>query len=84
MAAEHIAVKSKYAGNLYLQFEQEESWTRLGVRAYGHVNGELVFETAYILDKSSVTLIGVFYADKSFLKGVSHHPIYCTCIFQFM
>jgi hypothetical protein len=82
MAAERITGKSKYAGNLYLQFEREESWTRPGVHAFGRVNGGLVFETAYFLDKTNVTLISVFYAYKSFLKGVSHHPIYCTCIFS--
>ncbi len=42
-AAERIAAKSKYAGNLYLQFEPEESWERPGVRAFGRVNGGLVF-----------------------------------------
>ena len=84
MAAEHVAWKSKYAGNLYLQFERKESWTRPGVRAFGRVNGGLVFETAYILDKTNGTLISVFYAYKLFLNGVSDHPIYCTCIFQFM
>ncbi len=46
--AERIAGKSKYARNLYLQFEREDSWTRLGVRAFGRVNGGLVFQTAYL------------------------------------
>jgi hypothetical protein len=32
LSAESLVAKSKYAGNLYLQFEREESWTRPGVR----------------------------------------------------
>jgi hypothetical protein len=64
VTAERIAAKSKYAGNLYLQFESqtpglshdfsissfeiEKSWDRPGVCAFGRVNGGLVFETAYI------------------------------------
>ena len=76
MAAELIAAKSKYARKHYLQFEIEESWTRPDVRAFGRVNGGLVFEAAYLLDKASVPLISVFYSDKSCLKGMSHHPIY--------
>ena len=43
VTAERIAAKSKYAGNLYIQFEIEESWDRPGVRAFGRVNGRLVF-----------------------------------------
>ncbi len=58
--AERIAGKTKYAGNLYLQFEIEESWERPGVRAFCRVNGGLVFEAAYILDKSSVPLPSIF------------------------
>ncbi len=54
LTAERIAGKTKYAGNLYLQFEFEESWERPGVRAVCHVNGGLVFEAAYTLDKSRV------------------------------
>ncbi len=41
--AEQIAAQSKIAGKLYLQFEPEESWERPGVRAFGRVNGGLVF-----------------------------------------
>ena len=81
LVAERIAAKSKYAGNLYLQFELEDSWERPGTRAFGRVNGGLVFEAAYLFDKNSVPLLSVFYADKSFLKGMSHHPIYRKCIF---
>ena len=76
LTAERIAAKTKYAGNLYLQFEPEDSWERPGVRAFGRVNGGTVFEAAYLLDKSSVPMLSVFYADKSHLKGTSHHPIY--------
>ena len=36
--AERIAAKTKYAGNLYLQFEMEDSWERPGVKAFGRVN----------------------------------------------
>jgi hypothetical protein len=43
VTAERIAAKSKYAGNMYLQFEIEESWDRPGVRVFGRVNGVLVF-----------------------------------------
>ena len=74
LTAERIAAKTKYAGNLYLQFEPEDSWERPGVRAFGRVNGGLVFEAAYLLDTSSVPMLSVFYADKSHLKGMSHHP----------
>ena len=75
-AAERIAAKSKYAGKLYLQYEPEESWERPGMRAFGRVNGGLVFEAAYIRDSGSVPMLSVFYADKSHWKGMSHHPIY--------
>ena len=51
MVAERLAGKSKYAGKLYLKFKKEESWTRPGVRAFGRINGGLIFEAAYILDK---------------------------------
>ncbi len=84
MPAERIAGKSKYAGNQFLQFDREGSLTRPIVRVVGHVNGGLEFETAYILNKTSAQLINVFYAYKSFLMGVPHHPIYSMCIFQFM
>ncbi len=63
VTAERITAKSKYAGNLYLQFEIEESWDRPGVRDFGRVNGG--FEAPYILDKTSVPLLSVFYSDKS-------------------
>ena len=76
--AERIAAKSKYAGKLYLQFQPEESWDRPGCRAFGRVNGGLVFEAAYIRDTESVPMLSVFYADKSHWKGMSHHPIYGT------
>ena len=78
MVAEHLAGKSKYAGKLYLKFEpdSEDSWTGPGVRAFGRINGGLIFEAAYILDKRSVPLITVFYSDKSHLKGTSHYPVY--------
>ena len=76
MVAERLAGKSKYAGKLYLKFEKEDSWTRPGVREFGRINGGLIFEAAYILDKRSVPLITVFYSDKSHLKGTSHHPVY--------
>ena len=75
LTAERIAAKTKYAGHLYLQFEMEDSWERPGIRAFGRVNGGLVFEAAYIYDKTSVPMLSVFYADKSHLKGMSHHPI---------
>ena len=76
MNAERIVAKSKYAGKLYLQFEPEESWERPGVRAFGRVNGGLIFEAAYLIDRTSVPLLTVFYSDKSHLKGMSHWPIY--------
>ena len=76
LTAERIAAKTKYAGHLYLQFEMEDSWERHGMRAFGRVNGDLVFEAAYIYDKASVPMLSVFYADKSYLKGMSHHPMY--------
>ena len=46
MVAERLAGKSKYAGKLYLKFETEDSWTRPGVRAFGRINGGLIFEAA--------------------------------------
>ena len=76
MNAERIVAKSKYAGKLYLQFEPEESWERPGVSAFGRVNGGLIFEAAYLIDRTSVPLLTVFYSDKSYLKGTSHWPIY--------
>ena len=83
MFGERLAGKSIYAGNLYLQFEKEDSWTRAVVRAFGRINGELKFEAAYVLDKTSVPLISVFCSDKSFLSGMSHHPIYRKHILMF-
>ena len=59
MNAERIVAKSKYAGKLYLQFEPEESWERPGVRAFGRVNGGLIFEAAYLIDRTSVPLLTV-------------------------
>ena len=82
VTAERIAAKSQYAGHLYLQFELEESWDMPRVRAFGRVNGGLVFEAANILDPTSVPLLSGFYADKSHLKGMSHHPIHRKCIFS--
>jgi len=87
MVAERLAGKLKYAGKLYFKFETQDSWTRPGVRAFGRINGGLIFEAAYILDKRSVPLITVFYSDKSHLKGTSHYPIYrehiyFNCIFN--
>ena len=79
LSAERMAGKSKYAKKLYLRFEKEESWERPGVRAFGRINGGLLFESAYIIDQGSVPLISVFYADKSFLKSTTHHPIYRKC-----
>ena len=60
LSAERIVAKSKYAGKLYLQFEPEESWERPGVRAFGRVNGGLIFEAAYLIDRTSVPLLTVF------------------------
>ncbi len=42
-AAEQIAAQFKLDGKLYLHFEPEESWERPGIRAFGRVNGGLVF-----------------------------------------
>ena len=39
---------------MYLQFEPEESWERAGVRAFSRVDGGLVFEAAYLIDRESV------------------------------
>ena len=75
-SAEIIAAKQKYKGHMYYQFEPEESWTRPGLRAFGRVNGGAIFEVCYMLDKGSVPLISVFYADKAHFKGWSHHPVY--------
>ena len=80
VTAELIAAKSQYAGHMYYQFELEESWERADVRAFGHINGGLVFEAAYILDPTIVPLLSVFYADKSHHKGMSHHPVYRKCL----
>ncbi len=43
VTAERIAAKSQYAGHIYLKFDLEDSWVRPGVRAFGRVNGGLVF-----------------------------------------
>ena len=75
-AAERITAKSKYAGKLYPQFELDGSWERPGFQAFCRVNGGLVFEAAYIIDSGSVPMLIVFYADKSHLKGMSHHAVY--------
>ena len=82
LTAECIAAKSQYAGHMYNQFELQDSWDRPGVRAFGRINGGLIFEAAYILDPTSVPLLSVFYGDKSYLKGMSHHPIYRKCLFS--
>jgi hypothetical protein len=80
LTAERIAAKSQYAGHMYYQFELEESWDRAGVRAFGRINGGLVFEAAHILDPTSVPLLSVFYADKSHNNGMSHHPVFRKCL----
>ena len=82
MVAERLAGKSKFAGKLFLQFEKEDSLTKRGVCAFGPINGGLVFqvESAYLLEKISVPLISVFYSYKSFLKGMTRHPINCKNI----
>jgi hypothetical protein len=54
--------------------------TRPGVRSFGRVNGGLIFEAAYLIDRGSVPLLSVFYSDKSYLKGTSHWLLYCKCI----
>ena len=82
LSAERIAGRTKYAKKLYLQFEPQDSWERPGVRAFGRVNAGLVFESAYMIDPGSVPLMSVFYGDKSFLKGMTHHPIYRKCLFD--
>ncbi len=76
LSAERIAARTKYNGHLYYPFEPEESWDRPGVRAFGRVNGGVIFEACYFLDTGSVPLLSVFYADKSHLRDWSHHPIY--------
>jgi hypothetical protein len=57
VTADCMAAKS---GPLYLKFDLEDSWVRPGVRAFDRVNDGLVFEAAYILDKTSVPLLSVF------------------------
>ena len=46
LIAERKAAKSKYSGHMYFQYEPEWSWERPGIRAFGRVNGRLVFEFA--------------------------------------
>jgi hypothetical protein len=43
LSAEMVAAKSKYSGRMYYQYEPEWSWKRPGIRAFGRVNGGLVF-----------------------------------------
>ena len=47
LTAEHIVAKSQHAGHMHYQFEAifelEESWDRAGVRAFGRIDGGLVF-----------------------------------------
>ena len=81
LSAERIAAKSKYSGHMYYQYEPEWSWERPGIRAFGRVNGGLVFESCYFVDKHSVPLLSVFYADKAHNRGWSHHPIYRKLIY---
>ena len=73
LTAERIAAKTKYAGHQYLQFEMEDSWERHGMRAFGRVNGGLVFEAAYIH-----TL--VFVVTKQVTKQVSQCSVFSTLI----
>ena len=82
LSAERIAGKSKYSGHMYFQYLPEWSWERPGIRAFGRVNGGLVFETCYMIDKHSVPLLSVFYADKAHNRGWSHHPIYRKLIYH--
>jgi hypothetical protein len=65
LSAERFAAESKYSGRMYYQYEPEWSWKRPGIRAFGRVNGGLVFESCYMIDKQSVPLLSVFYADKA-------------------
>jgi hypothetical protein len=51
-----------------------------------------MLEAAYLIDRGRVPLITVFYSDKSYLKGMTHHPknsecyiwcmfcIFCRCV----
>jgi hypothetical protein len=64
-AFERHAGKSKFRNKFYYQYEQEESWTRPGVRAFGRVNGGLAFQGCQAIAGNAVPLCDVFYADKA-------------------
>ena len=52
LTAERIAAKTKYAGNLYLQFEPEDSWERPGVRALHSTKATCVSTRARLCPKN--------------------------------
>jgi hypothetical protein len=43
LSAERIAAESKYSGHMYYHYEPKWSWERPEIRAFGRVNGGLVF-----------------------------------------
>jgi hypothetical protein len=76
-ALERHACKSKFRKKFYYQYEYEDSWTRLGVRAFGRVNGGLAFQGFQAIAGNAVPLCHVLYADKAgATKHCSHYPIY--------
>ncbi len=60
-ALERHAGKSKFRNKFYYQCEREDSWTSPGVRAFGRVNGVLVFQGVQAI----TPLCHVLYADKA-------------------
>jgi hypothetical protein len=76
-ALERHAGNSKFRKKFYYQYEYEDSWTRPGVRAFGHVNGGLAFQGFQAIAGNAVPLCHVLYADKAgATKHCSHYPIY--------
>ncbi len=76
-ALERHADKLKLKNKFYYQYEREESWTRPGVRAFGRVNGGLVFQGFQTIAGNAVPLCHVLHADKAgSTKHCFHHPIY--------
>ena len=63
------------ADKLYHTFE--ESTNEDGQRMFDKANSGLVFETFYLLDKSSAPALVIVASDASHQGNLKQHPLYC-------
>ena len=63
------------ADKLYHTFE--ESTNENGDRVFDKANSGIVFETFYLLDKSSAPVLVIVASDASHQGNSKQHPLYC-------